>query len=75
MPLSIQADYILHEMVRDHCTDPCTGYQLLANQLHHRDDILSLGEIFVYPEDVRIRSLFGAEIRHFEVGESTDRIT
>jgi hypothetical protein len=46
------------------------GYQLLANQLHHRPDILSLGEIFVWPEDVRIRSLFGAKIRHFKTGES-----
>jgi hypothetical protein len=68
MPLSIQPTtysmkwFVILAQIR-------TGYQLLANQLHHRDDILSLGEIFVYPEDVRIRSLFGAEIRHFEVGE------
>lgn len=43
-----------------------TGYQLLASLLYSHSKVLSLGEIFVHPKDVRIRSLFGAKISPYE---------
>lgn len=46
-----------------------SGYQHFANMLHSHPDILCLGEIFVLPQLIRVRSLFGADVPAYEGGD------